>query len=87
MKGLADDNFKFDENGRKLSKRVENTVENHEISRHWHFFFFPQCFLKICTADTYKSWFVWKRINALPYNLFFNGPKLKKKLLENTVGR
>ena len=26
IKEFADDNFKFDENGRKLSKRVENTV-------------------------------------------------------------
>ena len=25
LKEFADDNFKFDENGRKLSKRVENT--------------------------------------------------------------
>ena len=27
LKEFADDNFKFDENGRKLSKQVENTVE------------------------------------------------------------
>ena len=27
MKGFADDNFKFDETGRKFSKRVENAVE------------------------------------------------------------
>ena len=26
LKELADDNFKFNENGRKFSKRVENTV-------------------------------------------------------------
>ena len=26
LKGFEDDNFKFDENGRKFSKRVENTV-------------------------------------------------------------
>ena len=31
LKEFADDNFKFDENGRKLSKRVENTVEKGEI--------------------------------------------------------
>ena len=29
---LADDNFKFDENGRKLSKPVENTVGKGEIA-------------------------------------------------------
>ena len=27
LKEFADDNYKFDENGRKFSKRVENTVE------------------------------------------------------------
>ena len=33
MKEFADDNFKFDENGRKLSKQVENTItSNFSIS-------------------------------------------------------
>ena len=32
MKEFADDNFKFDENGRKFSKRVENTVGKEEIA-------------------------------------------------------
>ena len=31
---VADNNLKFDENGRKLSKRVENTVGNGEIARY-----------------------------------------------------
>ena len=33
LKGFADDNFKPGENGRKFSKRVENTVEKGEIAR------------------------------------------------------
>ena len=33
MKDFADDNFKFDENGRKLSKWVENNVGKGEIAR------------------------------------------------------
>ena len=33
LKEFADDNFKFDENGRKFSKRVENTVGKGEIVR------------------------------------------------------
>ena len=33
MKEFAGDNFKFDENGTKLSKRVENTVGKGEIAR------------------------------------------------------
>ena len=32
-KEFADDNFKFDENGRKFSKRVENTVGKGDIAR------------------------------------------------------
>ena len=32
LKELADDNFKFDENGRKLSKRVEYTMRKGEIA-------------------------------------------------------
>ena len=32
MKEFADDNFKFDENSRKFSKRVEMTVGESEIA-------------------------------------------------------
>ena len=39
---LADDNFKFDENGRKFSKTLENTVEKLEIARYEQFLIFPQ---------------------------------------------
>ena len=34
MKEFADDNFKLDEKGRNLSKRVENTVGKREIARY-----------------------------------------------------
>ena len=46
MKELADDNFEFDENGRKFSKWVENTVRKGEIARYEQFLLFPQCFQK-----------------------------------------
>ena len=52
LKVFAADNFKFDENGRKFSKQVENTVRKGEITRHEQFLLFPQCFQKTCTADT-----------------------------------
>ena len=52
LKEFADDNFKLIENGRKLSKQVENTVGKGEIARYEQFLLFPQCFLKTCTADT-----------------------------------
>ena len=31
LKDFADDNFRFDENGRKFSKRVENTGEKEKL--------------------------------------------------------
>ena len=53
LKGFADDNFTFDENGRKFSKRVENTVGKWEISCYEQFLF-PQCFQETCTAERRK---------------------------------
>ena len=34
LKDFANDNFRFDENGRKFSEWVENTVENGEIAHY-----------------------------------------------------
>ena len=44
LKESANDNFKFDENSRKFSKRVENIVGKGEIPRYEQFLLFPQCF-------------------------------------------
>ena len=52
LKESADNNFKFDKNGRKFSEWVENTVGKGEIARYEQFFLFPQCFQKTCNADT-----------------------------------
>ena len=46
LKEFADDNFTFDENGRKLSKQVDNTVGKGEIARYEQFLLFPQVFSK-----------------------------------------
>ena len=48
LKEFADDNFDFDENGRKLSKQVEQ------------FLLFPQCFLKACFPGASKDTFLWE---------------------------
>ena len=56
----ADDNFKFDDNGRKLSKRVENTVGKGEIARYKQFLLFPQCFQKVCFPWASKGVIVWE---------------------------
>ena len=48
MKEFADDSFKFDKIGRKLSKWVEYTVEKGEIARNKHF--------KQLVLQTHKNW-------------------------------
>ena len=62
LKEFADDNFRFDKNGRKFSKQVESTVGKGEIARYEQFLPFPQCFQKTCTADTQKPGLVWERV-------------------------
>ena len=44
LKGFADDNFNCDENGRKLFKRLENTVGKGEIACFEQFLLSPPCF-------------------------------------------
>ena len=69
VKEFANDHFKFDENGRKLSKRVENTVGKGEIARYEQFLLFPQCFQKACFPGASKGVVVWEWINTSPlYN-------------------
>ena len=65
LKEFADDNFKFDENGRKFSKWLENTLGKGEIARSEQFLLFPPCFQKTCTADTWKAGIVWERVKNL----------------------
>ena len=60
MKEFADDNFKFDENGSKLSKRVENTVGKGEIACYEQFLLFPQCFQKACFLGASKGVIAWE---------------------------
>ena len=65
-KEFADDNFKFDEKGRKLSERVENTVEMGEIARYVQFLLFLHCFQKTYSVDTEKLGLVWERVRSRP---------------------
>ena len=63
-KEFADDNFKFDENGRKLSKRVENTVGKGEIALTCTSnFSFSHCFQKACFPGASKGSIVWEWVN------------------------
>ena len=65
LKEFADDNFKFDENGRKLSKQVENTVGKGEIACYEQFLLFQQCFQKACFQGASKCIIVWEWVNPL----------------------
>ena len=60
VKKFADNNFKFDENGRKLSNWVENTGGKGEIARCEQFLLFPQCFQKACFPGASKGVIVWE---------------------------
>ena len=68
MKEFADDNFKFDKNGRKSSKQVENTVGKGEIACHEQFLLFPQCFQKACFEGASKTVIVWEWVKNTPGN-------------------
>ena len=72
LKEFADDNFRFDENGRKLSKRVENTVGKGEIARYEQFLLFPQCFQKACFPGASKGVIVWEWVNCWAKLIFMD---------------
>ena len=61
QKEFSNNNFKFDENGRKLSKQVENTVGKGEIAP------YEQCFQKACFPEASKGIIVWEWLNHYVY--------------------
>ena len=80
LKQFADDNFKVNQNSRKFSKRVENTVGKGEIARYEQFLLFPQCFQKACFPGASKGVTEWewvKTINSLPNDKFLDRSKFK----------
>ena len=54
LKQFADNNFKFEENSRKFSKWVENTVGKGEITCYEQFLLFPQCFKRLAYQGRQK---------------------------------
>ena len=64
LKDFADDNVKFDKNGRKLSKPVENTVGKGETACYEQFLLFPQCFQKACFLGVSKGVIVWEWVKG-----------------------
>ena len=77
--------FKFEENGRKLSKRVENTVGEGEITHYEQFLLFPQCFQKACFRAVSKGVIVWEWVNSLPDNKILDLSELKAFSKYNVV--
>ena len=75
MIGFADDTFRFDENGRKLFKLVENTVGKGEIAHYEQFLLFPQCFQKACFPGTLKGVIV--RVKPVPKDKSLEWSKFK----------
>ena len=69
LKQFADDNFKFDENSRKFSKRVENTVGKGEIARYEQFLLFPQSFQKAYFPGASKGVVVWEWLKLTHYQM------------------
>ena len=65
LEDFADANFKFDENGRKFCKRVENTVWKRIICSLWAISPFPTVFSK----DLYsRPGLVWERVKRLTFH-------------------
>ena len=63
LKKLTDNNFKFDANGRKFSKRIDNTVGKGEMACYDQFLIFPQCFENTYTAGSKNTGFFGKGLN------------------------
>ena len=81
MKEFADDNFKFDENGRKLSKQVENNVGKGEIACYKQFLLFPQCFQKACFPEVSKGVIVWEWVKPVQSDSMGFNPVPNDKIL------
>ena len=65
---FAYNNFKFGENGRKLSKQVENTVGKGEIAHYEQFLLFSKYFQKACFQGASKG-VMWEWVNPLRFTL------------------
>ena len=79
-KELSEDNFKFDLNGGKFSKGVENALGKGDIARYEQFLLSLKCFQKTCTADRKKHGLVWERINPFP-----NKPRFSRACSTNLL--
>ena len=63
LKDFADDNFKFDENGRKFLNQIESPVGKGEIARYEQFSFSHSVFKILVPQTRKKPGLVWERVN------------------------
>ena len=66
LEEFADDNLKFDENDRKSSKCIGNTVGKGEIARYEQFLLFPQRFQKAFSQGRQKASLCGNGLTDLP---------------------
>ena len=72
LKEFADENFKFDANGRKsIQMGRKHCGESRNCLLQAISPFFTVLPKKTCTADTLKPGLVWERVNSLPHNADF----------------
>ena len=72
LKEFADNNFKFNEISRKLSKWAEKTVGKGEIARYEQFLHFPPCFQKACFPGASKGVIVWEWVKLIMWKEQFS---------------
>ena len=88
LKEFSDDNFQFDENGRRSSKLVENTAGKGEIARYEQFLLFPQCFPKTYCRHVKNQGLFWKGLTTHSEFWRHGGWKLSQTIVregENAV--
>ena len=83
LKEFAEDNFKFDEKGRKLSTGRKHCGKR-RTTRHEQFLLFPQCFQKACFPEASKSVIVRNGLKTgwwiQPMDLFLSGKDLSSQV-------
>ena len=84
MKGFADNNIESDENGRKLSKRVENTVGKGEIARMSNFSFSRSVFKRLLLQTHKNQGLFGKGLKAF-FNRYIQCPGFSPEIFEGVV--
>ena len=80
MQELADNNFKFDNNGRKFSKQVESTVGKREIACYEQFLLFPHCFQRLSLQTCKNQGLFGKGLSCIVLKVDLLSTRQKKKI-------